>query len=90
MQAFMTQSAADVALPRRQAQDPKTIATKTPIRNYIKIDNIPLARTKRQSNGTAAKRKSNGVKKEESDSNAPISKKTKPVASTRNIMKAES
>ncbi|KAI8671267.1 DNA topoisomerase I [Fusarium keratoplasticum] len=42
-------------------------------------DDVPLAKstTRRQSNGTAAKRKSNGVKKAESDSDAPISKKVK-------------
>lgn len=43
-------------------------------------DDAPLAKSsanKRQSNGTAAKRKSNGVKKEESDSDAPISKRAK-------------
>ncbi|KAM0273346.1 hypothetical protein ACHAPA_001498 [Fusarium lateritium] len=56
-------------------------------------DDVPLARstaTKRQSNGTVAKRKSNGVKKEESDSDAPISKKAKPAASARKAVKAES
>lgn len=40
-------------------------------------DDEPLAKgpaKKRQSNGVAARRKSNGVKKEESDSDAPISK----------------
>ncbi|TWU76841.1 DNA topoisomerase 1 [Metarhizium rileyi] len=43
-------------------------------------DDEPLAKSstnKRQSNGSSAKRKLNGVKKEESDSDAPISKKTK-------------
>jgi DNA topoisomerase-1 len=55
-------------------------------------DDVPLARstaTKRQTNGTAAKRKSNGVKKEESDSDAPISKKAKP-ATAKKGAKAES
>lgn len=41
-------------------------------------DDKPLkAAPKRQSTGAAAKRRSNGVKKEESDSDAPISKKSK-------------
>ncbi|PFH57664.1 hypothetical protein XA68_14708 [Ophiocordyceps unilateralis] len=45
-------------------------------------DDEPLARSskakpKRQSNGGTAKRKSNGVKKEDSDSDAPIAKKPK-------------
>ncbi|RGP81574.1 DNA topoisomerase i [Fusarium longipes] len=56
-------------------------------------DDVPLARstsTKRQTNGTVAKRKSNGVKKEESDSDAPISKKAKPAAATKKGTKAES
>lgn len=46
-------------------------------------DDVPLAKSsanKRQSNGVAAKRKSNGVKKEDSDSDAPISKKAKALA----------
>ena len=48
-------------------------------------DDEPLARSsanKRQSNGTAAKRKPNGLKKEESDSDAPISKKAKSKTTT--------
>ncbi|KAF4977260.1 hypothetical protein FZEAL_6200 [Fusarium zealandicum] len=55
-------------------------------------DDAPLAKStsKRQSNGTAAKRKSNGVKKEESDSDAPISKKAKPAASAKKGVKTES
>ena len=41
-------------------------------------DDKPLkSSAKRQSTGAAAKRKSNGVKKEESDSDAPISRKSK-------------
>nr|UWK20503.1 topoisomerase [Trichoderma protrudens] len=41
-------------------------------------DDLPLASSKkRQSNGSAVKRKSTGQKKEESDSDAPISKKSK-------------
>lgn len=43
-------------------------------------DDEPLARSstqKRQSNGGPGKRKANGVKKEESDSDAPISKRSK-------------
>lgn len=46
-------------------------------------DDEPIAKSavaRRQSNGTASKRKPNGVKKEESDSDAPISKKTKTKA----------
>ncbi|KAF4337602.1 DNA topoisomerase I [Fusarium beomiforme] len=58
-------------------------------------DDVPLAKSsvsKRQSNGTATKRKSNGVKKEESDSDAPISKKAKakPPSSAKKAVKAES
>ncbi|KAF4123518.1 DNA topoisomerase I [Geosmithia morbida] len=61
----------------------------TPAKNGVKAkkavkdesdDDRPMAKAaaKRQSTGsTAAKRKSNGVKKEESDSDAPISRKTK-------------
>lgn len=49
-------------------------------------DDVPLARSsakKRQSNGVPAKRKSNGVKKEESDSDAPISKKAKAITPSK-------
>lgn len=48
-------------------------------------DDEPLAKSsanKRQSNGSSTKRKSNGVKKEESDSDAPISKKAKAKSKT--------
>ncbi|KAM7224504.1 DNA topoisomerase 1 [Rhypophila decipiens] len=44
-------------------------------------DDEPLAKTKkRQSNGVASAKKTNGVKKEESDSDVPIAKKAKKAA----------
>ncbi|QPH01694.1 hypothetical protein C2857_005897 [Epichloe festucae Fl1] len=56
-------------------------AKSTPRKNIKdESDDEPLAKStskKRQSNGTAARRKSNGVKKEDSDSDAPIAKKAK-------------
>ncbi|KAJ4268420.1 DNA topoisomerase 1 [Fusarium torreyae] len=55
-------------------------------------DDEPLAKStasKRQSNGAVAKRKSNGVKKEESDSDAPISKKAKSAAPAKKAAKSE-
>lgn len=47
-------------------------------------DDVPISKSasRRQSNGTPAKRKSNGVKKEESDSDVPI-KKSRAVASAK-------
>lgn len=65
-----------------RAQDTKP--KKKPIKD--ESDDEPIAKSsasKRQSNGAAAKRKSNGVKKEESDSDAPISKKSRAGASAK-------
>ncbi|KAH6897124.1 hypothetical protein B0T10DRAFT_476027 [Thelonectria olida] len=62
---------ARLAKPKKKAAPRKSIKDESD-------DDVPLARTsstKRQSNGASAKRKSNGVKKEESDSDAPIAKK---------------
>lgn len=64
---------------RAQESKPK----KKPIKDESDDEPIAKSASKRQSNGTAAKRKSNGVKKEESDSDAPISKKTKPASSAK-------
>nr|UWK20508.1 topoisomerase [Trichoderma stromaticum] len=54
-------------------------------------DDLPLASAKkRQSNGSAVKRKSIGAKKEESDSDAPISKKSKSISVAAKGKKATS
>nr|UWK20501.1 topoisomerase [Trichoderma margaretense] len=54
-------------------------ATPKKIAKIESDDDLPLASSnkRRQSNGSAVKRKSTGPKKEESDSDAPISKKSK-------------
>jgi DNA topoisomerase-1 len=64
-----------------------TKSTKSTPKKSIKdeSDDEPLAKSatkKRQSNGASARRKSNGVKKEESDSDAPIAKKAKTKSKT--------
>jgi DNA topoisomerase-1 len=59
---------------------------KKQIKDEDSDDARPLAKStasRRQSNGTAAKRKSNGVKKDDSDSDAPIAKKSKPLSTKR-------
>ncbi|KAG6011102.1 hypothetical protein E4U54_008294 [Claviceps lovelessii] len=56
-------------------------------------DDEPLAKSssnKRQTNGTAARRKSNGVKKEESDSDVPLTKKAKAKSTTAAASKGKS
>ncbi|KAK2679661.1 hypothetical protein RAB80_004842 [Fusarium oxysporum f. sp. vasinfectum] len=78
----------------RAKERTKKPATKKAVKDESD-DDVPLAKSsasKRRSNGTAAKRKSNGVKKEESDSDAPISKKAKakPTSSAKKAVKAES
>lgn len=83
--AAIEKKAANEAQAMR-AKDAKS--TKSTPRKSIKdeSDDEPLAKSsasKRQSNGASARRKSNGVKKEESsDSDAPISKKTKAKSKT--------
>ncbi|KJZ79044.1 hypothetical protein HIM_01817 [Hirsutella minnesotensis 3608] len=68
------------AIRAREGKANKSSATKA-VKD--ESDDEPLAKStksaaqKRQSNGASAKRKSNGVKKEESDSDAPISKRSK-------------
>ncbi|XWW97144.1 hypothetical protein V2A60_005125 [Cordyceps javanica] len=72
-QAIRAKDAKKKATPRKSIKDESD-------------DDAPLARSsanKRQSNGVAAKRKSNGVKKEESDSDVPISKKAKAAAPSK-------
>lgn len=67
------------AIEKAASQDarPKKPAATKVAKDESDSDNAPLAKTKkRQANGTA---KTNGVKKEESDSDAPIRKKVKPV-----------
>ncbi|EGX94066.1 topoisomerase I [Cordyceps militaris CM01] len=78
-----------VAAKEAQAIRAKEAKKKATPRKSIKNesdDDAPLAKSssnKRQSNGVAAKRKSNGVKKEESDSDVPISKKSKATTSAK-------
>ncbi|OAA78075.1 topoisomerase I [Akanthomyces lecanii RCEF 1005] len=72
-QAIRAKDAKKKATPRKSIKDESD-------------DDAPLAKSsakKRQSNGVATKRKSNGVKKEESDSDAPISKKAKAATSAK-------
>ncbi|OAQ99202.1 hypothetical protein LLEC1_02278 [Akanthomyces lecanii] len=72
-QAIRAKDAKKKATPRKSIKDESD-------------DDAPLAKSsakKRQSNGVATKRKSNGVKKEESDSDTPISKKTKAITSAK-------
>lgn len=88
-------------IEKKAAVEAKTIRAKeaksaksTP-RKSIKdeSDDEPLAKStskKRQSNGTAARRKSNGVKKEDSDSDAPIAKKAKVKGKTAPPSKGKS
>lgn len=81
------EKAAEKEAKALQAKDAsrKSISTpKKPIKDESD-DDVPLARSsakKRQSNGAPPRRKSNGVKKEESDSDAPISKKAKALSSS--------
>lgn len=70
--------AQDVAKAIRAKEAKAKAAPRKPVKD--ESDDEPLAKSatpKRQSNGGSAKRKSNGVKKEEFDSDAPISKKAK-------------
>ncbi|KAK5990322.1 DNA topoisomerase 1 [Cladobotryum mycophilum] len=72
------------AIRAKEAKVKKATPKKAIKKEESDDDDVPLASSaakKRQSNGTAAKRKSTGVKKEESDSDAPISKKAKAVPS---------
>ncbi|KAK8930407.1 hypothetical protein H634G_01067 [Metarhizium anisopliae BRIP 53293] len=87
------------AIEKKAAREAQTIRSKetaksTPKKNIKEeSDDEPLAKSsanKRQSNGASAKRKSNGVKKEESDSDAPISKKTKAKGKTTASSKGKS
>nr|UWK20493.1 topoisomerase [Trichoderma aurantioeffusum] len=61
-----------------RAKEMKAKATPKKAAKNESDDDLPLASSnkRRQSNGSAVKRKSNGFKKEESDSDAPISKKS--------------
>lgn len=76
--AIEKRAEAEAKAIRAKEAKAKKAAPKKPVKD--ESDPEPLARSskqKRQSNGGPGKRKSNGVKKEESDSDAPISKKTK-------------
>lgn len=63
-------------------QEAKAIATKKQaaakrrVKDEQSSDDEPIVKTKRRANGTAAPKKGNGVKKEESDIDTPLSKKT--------------
>lgn len=73
------------AIDRQGEKEAKVIRAKEARRIKDESDDdLPLRTTKpkRASTGAAPKRKSNGVKKEESDSDAPISKKAKTATPT--------
>lgn len=76
------------AIEAKASREAKAIRAKSTPKKAIKDesdDDAPLAKSsanKRKSNGAASGRKSNGVKKEESDSDVPIAKKTKAKTTT--------
>ncbi|CEJ94990.1 Putative DNA topoisomerase 1 [[Torrubiella] hemipterigena] len=76
------------AIEAKAAREAKAIRAMSTPKKAIKDesdDDAPLARSsanKRKSNGPTSGRKSNGVKKEESDSDVPIAKKTKAKTTT--------
>nr|UWK20499.1 topoisomerase [Trichoderma cf. fertile] len=72
-----------------RAKETKAKATPKKAVKNESDDDLPLASSKkRQSNGSAAKRKSTAPKKEESDSDAPISKKSKSASAPAKVKKA--
>nr|UWK20504.1 topoisomerase [Trichoderma psychrophilum] len=73
-----------------RAKETKAKATSKKATKIDSDDDLPLASSskRRQSNGSAVKRKSTGVKKEESDSDAPISKKAKSASAPAKGKKA--
>lgn len=72
-----------------RAKETKAKATPKKAAKIESDDDLPLASSKkRQSNGSAAKRKSTAPKKEESDSDAPISKKSKSASAPAKGKKA--
>nr|UWK20496.1 topoisomerase [Trichoderma crystalligenum] len=73
-----------------KAKETKAKATPKKAVKNESDDDLPLASSskRRQSNGSAVKRKSTGPKKEESDSDAPISKKAKPASASAKGKKA--
>lgn len=76
------------AIEAKAAREAKAIRAKSTPKKTIKDesdDDVPLAKSsanKRKSNGPSSGRKSNGVKKEESDSDVPIAKKAKAKTTT--------
>nr|UWK20494.1 topoisomerase [Trichoderma balearicum] len=73
-----------------KAKETKAKATPKKAVKNESDDDLPLASSskRRQSNGSAVKRKSTGPKKEESDSDAPISKKAKSASASAKGKKA--
>ncbi|KAK0729068.1 hypothetical protein B0T21DRAFT_206242 [Apiosordaria backusii] len=79
-------------IAQRKAAIEKSAAKKKPAPKKVikeESDDEPLAKPKkRQSNGVSAAKKTNGVKKEESDSDAPIAKKIKKETPAKGKAKA--
>lgn len=89
-------AAKKASIEKAAAKEAKSIRADTKVKKPVakkavkdeSSDDEPLAKpTKRQVNGTAAK-KTNGVKKEESDSDVPISKRAKKAAAAKPAAKA--